>query len=171
MRLKHVARVQAGNRTFQLRSLDEGDVTEAWVGWFRDEQTRRFIAAARKECTVDTQRAYVRQVCESPRDLLLGLIDDAGTLCATSGVQGVGAAYPQGPWMGCLVDPSRRGQGVGKLLVSSVRDLLARECASKHVYAGIDRDNPTSVALFTACGFTPRPPRPDGSLVMGWSAS
>jgi RimJ/RimL family protein N-acetyltransferase len=169
MLLREPVKVSAGQSALELRSLSERDVTPAWISWFGDPDTQRFIAAARQPCTLETQRAYVRATTDSAHNLLVGLVDSCGQLWATSGVQGVGLEFPSGPWMGCLVDPARRGQGVGRTLISEVRNALVRECGCPAVYAGISSDNPRSAATFAACGFRRMPDRPDGSMVMCWS--
>ncbi len=169
MLLRDRVNVRVGQCALELRSLTEMDVTPAWISWFNDPDTQRFIAAARQPCTLESQRAYVRAASDSAHDLLLGLVDARGHLWATSGVQGVGLQFPHGPWMGCLVDPEKRGQGVGRTLVSEVRNALARQYRCMHVYAGISSDNSRSAAAFAACGFQRISDRPDGSMVMRWS--
>jgi RimJ/RimL family protein N-acetyltransferase len=169
MLLTQRMRVMQGNQAFQLRCLEEGDVNQAWISWFADSDTQRFIAAARKPVTLESQRAYVRDTAASADSLVLGLLDEDGTLCATSGVQGVGAEYPKGPWMGCLVAPSRRGRGIGTLIASSVPRFLAEHCGCRQVFAGIDAHNARSVAAFAASGFQQMPDRDDGSLVWRWT--
>lgn len=60
---------------FTLRPLEARDATQRYLDWFDDEDTRRFIVAARQRQSIESLRAFIEHSRTSDRSLLLGIFD------------------------------------------------------------------------------------------------
>lgn len=61
-----------GQRIF-LRQLVEEDVGEDYLGWMQDPLVTRYLESRDQTQTLDTLRAFVRNLNSSPRDYLFGI--------------------------------------------------------------------------------------------------
>ena len=58
-----------------LRHLEERDVGETYLAWMCDRETMQYLESRDQTHTLDTLRAFVRAMNESPRDCLLGIFE------------------------------------------------------------------------------------------------
>lgn len=56
-----------------LRSLEEVDVGDSYLKWMRDPQVTQYLASRDQDETIETLRAFVRNINASPRDYLFGI--------------------------------------------------------------------------------------------------
>lgn len=61
-----------GQRIF-LRQLAEENVSEDYLGWMQDPLVTRYLESRDQTQTLDTLRAFVRNLNSSPRDYLFGI--------------------------------------------------------------------------------------------------
>lgn len=61
-----------GQRIF-LRQLVEENVSEDYLGWMQDPLVTRYLESRDQTQTLDTLRAFVRNLNSSPRDYLFGI--------------------------------------------------------------------------------------------------
>ncbi|MFH1873170.1 MAG: GNAT family protein [Pseudomonadota bacterium] len=61
-----------GQRIF-LRQLGEENVGEDYLGWMQDPLVTRYLESRDQTQTLDTLRAFVRNLNSSPRDYLFGI--------------------------------------------------------------------------------------------------
>lgn len=132
------------------RTLNVDDVGERYVHALREQ--RRFLNNNPPSVTVDWQKQYVQRILDSDQDTIAGLfINDV--LAATSGIQSI---TPAGmATVGVFVlNPERRGRGLGKTLVWAASTLIPLTTAVAGVQADMVKSNTASLRAFLACGFT-----------------
>lgn len=69
--------VELRTERFLLRSLREGDVSEAYVSWLNDPEVNRYLEVRFTRQTLDSVRAYVASH-DDERRRLLGIFAEAG---------------------------------------------------------------------------------------------
>jgi len=63
-----------GERLY-LRSLEDSDIGEEYLGWLNDAEVTRYLETGKFPSTPETIRKYVEQFANSSSDILFGIID------------------------------------------------------------------------------------------------
>jgi len=140
---------EKGSDSYELGSIGEADVTDHYVKALQDQKS--YIQNIQADISLEKQRAYVKKICLSKDDGILGLFLN-GSLIGTSGVQNInGSGFTT---FGIFVfDKEDRGKGYGKILVWASTCLLSQSLGCKQFSAGMEKTNIPSFKAFKACGY------------------
>lgn len=133
-----------------VRVVGPNDVDQRYPDGLNDPVLRRFLAPSGSQQTLASVRAYVDTNLQARDAVLVGLFV-RGQLVGTSRIHDItrGAA-----WVGIAIfDGGYRGKGLGKKLLAAASEIAINQLGVHRLFAGIDRQNAASLALFGACGF------------------
>lgn len=139
---------------FRLRELTLEDVTERYLGWFRDTEAARHIASAAATRDLSDLREYVAARLNREDVLFLGIFDrTTGEHIGNLKYEPVNAAEGYAI-MGILIgEPAYRGRGVAaEVLAESARWLRDRR-QIKQIVLGVSTDNARAIRGYQAAGF------------------
>jgi [ribosomal protein S5]-alanine N-acetyltransferase len=139
---------------FRLRALTLDDVTERYLGWFRDTDAARHIASARDTRALADLSAYVAARLNRDDVLFLGIFDRAtGEHIGNLKYEPVNAVEGYAI-MGILIgEPEYRGRGVGtEVLVASARWLRDHRHITQ-IVLGVSTTNERAIRSYQAAGF------------------
>jgi RimJ/RimL family protein N-acetyltransferase len=139
---------------FQLRELTLEDVTERYLGWFRDPEAARHIASAGDTQALSDLRSYVAGRLNRDDVLFLGIFDrTTGEHVGNLKYEPVNAAEGYAI-MGILIgEPAYRGRGVAaEVLAASARWLRDRR-QIRQIVLGVSVDNERAIRGYQSAGF------------------
>ena len=139
---------------FQLRELTLEDVTERYLGWFRDDEAESRIASAGATRTLSDLTAFVAARLERDDVLFLGIFDrTTGAHIGNLKYEPVNAAEGYAI-MGILIgEPAYRGRGVAaEVLAASARWLRDRRQITQ-IVLGVSTDNERAIRSYQSAGF------------------
>ncbi|MGH8616791.1 MAG: GNAT family N-acetyltransferase [Burkholderiales bacterium] len=155
---------------FALRPLTPQDATGRYLGWLADADARRYIQAARGQCSLDGLRAYIAERVGRRDVLFLGIFEQAG-----GGHVGNIKYEPIDEAGGCaemgilIGDPGWRGRGVAREVIAASARWLRKHRGILRVCLGVERDNPLALAAYRRAGFkqtgVTRDPRVTGDVI------
>jgi [ribosomal protein S5]-alanine N-acetyltransferase len=159
---------------FLLRNIEEKDVTERYLNWFHDLQTRKYIAAASNTKSLLDIRRYVKERVNRDDVLFLGIFEKnsllhIGNIKYEPVNSELGYAI-----MGIMIgDPEYRGKGVGTEVLKASADWLKLHCNIKQIVLGVSEDNPGAIRSYEKAGFkladTPYIQKTlKGTITMAW---
>lgn len=139
---------------FFLRPLNESDVTEQYVSWFENEDTKRFIQTAKDSDSKAKLISYVQEKLAKPNVLFLGIFDK-------STKQHIGnIKFEPLDWdrnytiMGILIgEKDYRGKGVSTEILIKTAHYL-KEIGLKKMVLGVEKDNVAAIKSYQKVGFT-----------------
>lgn len=148
------APVEIATARFLLRPLTEHDVTERYLGWLRDAESRKFIiAAARTEGLLDLEQ-YVRD--RSGRDdiFFLGIFEKTNGLhIGNIKYEPVNSVLGYAI-MGILIgEPDWRGKGVAAEVLAATAKWLHQHRNIREIALGVDRTNIAAIGAYSKVGF------------------
>ena len=159
---------------FVLRELQEHDVSERYLGWFKDQDARANISAAATTRELDDLRRYVAD--RSGRDdvLFLGIFEKASGLhIGNVKYEPVDSANGYAV-MGILIgDPAFRGRGVATEVLAASGEWLKANRGIREIALGVHRRNAAAIKSYEKAGYrvgaTPRIPDADyDAVTMVW---
>ncbi|MDP9202128.1 MAG: GNAT family N-acetyltransferase [Gemmatimonadota bacterium] len=160
---------------FLLRELAESDATTRYLNWFRDSETRNYIASASRTKEIGDLRRYIRDRRDRRDVLFLGIFDKmSGTHIGNVKYEPVDE-YKGYAVMGMLIgDNAYRGKGVALEVLLASGEWLKSHRDLKEIVLGVRRDNSGAIRAYEKVGYrvavTPHlPPAAEDSLTMVWS--
>ncbi len=139
---------------FILREITLEDVTERYLGWFRDGESARHIASAATTQALSDLTAYVAARINREDVLFLGIFDLAtGEHIGNLKYEPVNTAQGYAI-MGILIgEPAWRGRGVAaEVLVASARWLREHRGITQ-IVLGVSVDNTRAIRGYQSAGF------------------
>lgn len=160
---------------FFLRNIEEEDVTERYLNWFHDSETRKFISAAANTKSLLDLRQYVNERVNRDDILFLGIFEKnsrlhIGNIKYEPVNTELGYAI-----MGIMIgDPFFRGKGVGTEVLKASAEWLKLHRNVKQIVLGVSKDNPGAIRSYEKAGFliayTPYIQKPiHGAITMVWN--
>jgi ribosomal-protein-alanine N-acetyltransferase len=168
------AKVEINTERFLLRELTEKDVTQRYLDWLSDSESKKFIAAATVVRKLSDLRQYVLERIGRDDILFLGIFEKAsglhiGNIKYEPVNSGLGYAI-----MGMLIgDPAYRSKGVAAEVLNASARWLKEHRSIRQILLGVSKDNLTAVKAYEKVGFvvadTPHIQKPmSGALTMIW---
>lgn len=139
---------------FLLRELTLEDVTERYLGWFRDGESARHIASAAATQALSDLTVYVAVRLDREDVLFLGIFDrTTGEHVGNLKYEPVNTAQGYAI-MGILIgEPAWRGRGVAaEVLVASARWLREHRGITQ-IVLGVSVDNARGIRGYQSAGF------------------
>lgn len=146
--------VQIFTKRFLLRDLTESDITETYLNWFDDEDTRTSIVTAATRQTLDSLRKYVNERINRSDILFLGIFDKEshmhiGNIKYEPLCSDLGYAI-----MGILIgDPNYRGKGVAQEVLIASGKWLKKKRNISQIILGVDNRNTKAIGAYQKVGF------------------
>jgi len=169
------SRVEILTERFRLRELTDVDVSERYLGWLRDREAKRYIAAAQQTPALSTLVEYVRQRVNRPDVLFLGIFEKMSGLHVgnikyepVDSVQGYAI-------MGILIgDPTFRGKGVAAEVLQASANWLRQHRGIRQILLGVSRENVGAIRAYDKVGFVEVTSahitkQNDETITMGWT--
>ena len=139
---------------FHLRELSEADVTDRYLGWFRDPVATRYISSAAATRELSDLRKYVGERVGRDDVLFLGIFDRAGGLHIGNIKYEPLDSHQGYAIMGILVgDPAYRGKGVASEVLKVSAQWLRSHRGITQIILGVGSDNRAAVRAYEAAGF------------------
>jgi ribosomal-protein-alanine N-acetyltransferase len=137
---------------FRLREISEADVSERYLGWFRDNETRAYVAAAAGD--LEDLRQYVRERVGRDSILFLGIFDKQNGLhVGNVKYEPVDSAKGYAI-MGILIgDAAYRGQGTATEVLRASGQWLRDHRNIKQIALGVHRDNVAAIRAYERVGY------------------
>jgi RimJ/RimL family protein N-acetyltransferase len=136
--------------TVVLRPLERGDLA-ALRSWVPDEDALVRFAGNYFSWPLDDPQLDVHVASAGPRRLVLAALDGDGAFVghATLTVQPGGVGHLGG----IIVDPGRRGEGLGRALVGALVQRGFGELGLHRLQLWVDPGNAAAIASYEAAGF------------------
>lgn len=104
-----------------LEPFNEGFVSEAYLGWLKDEETTRWLVKAGPEVGLDEVRSFCRQMMDSPDDCFFAvLLRETGRHVGNLRIGAIDWAGRTSRFGVMIGDPAARGRGLGTELMGLV---------------------------------------------------
>ena len=137
---------------FFLRSLDNSDATERYLGWLKDPEVTRFIEVRLQEPSIENIRSYIA-LHDNRSSFLLGVFSKDNGL-HIGNYRARCDFYHQTATLGVMIgDRQHWGRRIILETRASVLDFLFKEIGMAKVYGGCDANNVPAVFNFKAQGF------------------
>lgn len=165
--------VEIISERFLIRELGVDDVTERYLGWLGDPETKKYIAAAAMTKGLSDLRRYVQERTNRDDVLFLGIFDrSTGAHVGNIKYEPVDAELGYAV-MGVLIgEPAYRGRGVTPEILRSTAQWLKKHRNIKQIVLGVSKDNYDAIRAYEKAGFavapTPYIPQSTDSLTMVW---
>ena len=139
---------------FRLRELTLEDVTERYLGWFRDPEAARHIASAGATHTLSDLTAFVAARLNRDDVLFLGIFDrTTGEHIGNLKYEPVNAAEGYAI-MGILIgEPEYRGRGVAAEVLAASAQWLRDRRQITQIVLGVSTDNERAIRSYQSAGF------------------
>lgn len=166
-------RTEILSERFVLRELTVSDVTERYLGWLRDPETRKYIATASSTQGLVDLRAYVEERVDRDDVLFLGVFDrTTGMHIGNIKYEPVDSELGYAV-MGVLIgEPAYRGKGVTPEILRASTGWLRENRNIKQIILGVSKDNHGAIRAYEKSGFavasSPFIPDTPGALTMVW---
>jgi RimJ/RimL family protein N-acetyltransferase len=148
------ATVEITTARFLLRELTEEDVTQRYLGWLSDSESKKFIAAATAVQKLSDLRQYVLERVGRDGILFLGIFEKA------SGLHIGNIKYePVNSDLGYAItgmligDPAYRGKGVATEVLNASARWLKEHRNIRQILLGVSKDNLAAVRAYEKVGF------------------
>jgi ribosomal-protein-alanine N-acetyltransferase len=136
----------------ELKTLTHSDATSQYLDWFKTENIKKHIYAAKSEQTIDTIRQYIEEKLQSDNTLFLGIFRDdthIGNIKFDAIDRKKGSAE-----MGIMIgEESWRGKGVFAESMNSACEFLKSKHGIKKVILGVEKENTPAVKAYEKLGF------------------
>ena len=169
-----MATVEITTERFLLRELTEEDVTQRYLGWLSDSESKKFIAAATAVQKLSDLRQYVLERVGRDGILFLGIFEKASGLhIGNIKYEPVDSALGYAI-MGMLIgDLAYRGKKVGAEVLNASAGWLKEHRNIRQIVLGVSKDNHAAVKAYEKAGFvvadTPHIQKPmPGAITMVW---
>ncbi len=139
---------------FLLRELAEEDVTERYLSWFSDDDTRKFISATSNTKSFSDLRQYVLERIGRNDILFLGIFEkNSGVHIGNIKYEPVDTNLGYAI-MGILIgDIEYRGKGAGTEVLKASAQWLKLHRNINQIVLGVSRDNPIAIRSYEKTGF------------------
>lgn len=139
---------------FVLRSLSEQDASERYLGWLSDASTARFITTAAATRALSELKAYVRERCDQPDILFLGIFERVSGLHIGNIKYEPIDLRDRYAVMGILIgEEAWRGKGVAAEVITTSAAWLHEQHGIFEIVLGVELDNAAAIAAYESCGF------------------
>jgi ribosomal-protein-alanine N-acetyltransferase len=140
---------------FQLRELTLEDVTERYLGWFRDPAAARHIVSAGATRTLADLTTFVAARLNREDVLFLGIFDKTtGEHVGNLKYEPVNAVEGYAI-MGILIGaPEYRGRGVAAEVLAASARWLRDHRQIREIVLGVSTDNERAIRSYQSAGFT-----------------
>lgn len=139
---------------FLLRPLTPDDATDRYLGWLRQEETRRYILSADQIGSLADLRRYLAEKSERQDVVFLGIFErerggHIGNIKYEPVKTGEGYAL-----MGILIgEPAWRARGVAQEVIAASAQWLQAHRGISRVVLGVERDNELAISAYRKSGF------------------
>lgn len=139
---------------FILRELTGEDVTERYLGWLLDPDTRKYITAAALTEGLDDVRRYVEARMGRDDVIFLGIFEK-GTGLHIGNIKYEPVNSEQGyAVMGIMIgDPGYRSIGAGTEVLKASSDWLKQHRNIRQILLGVSDQNPAAIRSYEKVGF------------------
>ncbi len=139
---------------FVLRSLCEHDASERYLGWLSDAATARFIISAGTAKDLSELKAYLRERCERPDILFLGIFERGSGLHIGNIKYEPIDVHNRYAVMGILIgEAAWRGKGVAGEVIATSAEWMRDSLGICEIVLGVEVDNLAAIAAYENCGF------------------
>jgi len=139
---------------FLIRPLDPTDVSDRYLSWLNDENTKRWITSAKDTKQLRELQQYVQERAKRDDVCFLGIFDKKrnlhiGNIKYEPIILSIKCAV-----MGVLIgDPDYRGRGVFSEVFLSTAKMLNFCYGIQTIYLGVDVANQSAVKAYRSIGF------------------
>lgn len=139
---------------FILRSLAADDVSDRYLGWFRDPDAERFIDAAKTTSALSDLERYVRERVGRDDVVFLGIFEKE-TQLHIGNIKYEPVNSEEGfAVMGILVgDASYRGKGVTSEVLAATTRWLKENRRIRTIRLGVAKGNYQAIRAYEKAGF------------------
>jgi ribosomal-protein-alanine N-acetyltransferase len=139
---------------FVMRELSERDVTQRYLDWFSDSETKTYISSAPTTKNLVDLRRYVAERMGRADVLFLGIFDKASGLHIGNVKYEPVDATLRYAVMGILVgDAAFRGKSVAAEVLRASGLWLKEHRNIDQIVLGVDRDNTGAIRAYEKVGF------------------
>ena len=136
-----------------LKILNVKDVSEKYVGWFRDQETVAFSDNQYRAFSLDGQREYVMSCLSNNSCDLYGIFDENFHI-GNVFINGLESVHRRAEISYLVGERSYWGKGVGSFAVSMIVGLAATKYDLYKLFAGVAKGNVASQKVLEKNGFT-----------------
>lgn len=153
-RREMTAKVEINTERFLLRELTEDDVTQRYLGWLSDSESKKFIAASATVRKLSDLRQYVLERIGRDDIIFLGIFEKTnglhiGNIKYDPVNSGLGYAI-----MGMLIgDSAYRSKGVATEILNASARWLKEHRNIRQILLGVSKDNLAAVKAYEKVGF------------------
>ena len=138
---------------YSLRSLDETDATERYLGWLKDPSVVRFLNASRQEHSIETIRQFIASH-DNRISFLFGIFDKDGG-GHVGNFEAVCDPYHKTAKLGVMIgDQEHWGRRVVLEVRAVIMDFLFKAVGMFKVYGQCHSNSTPAVFNYKAQGFT-----------------
>jgi ribosomal-protein-alanine N-acetyltransferase len=150
--------------------LTPAHVSSAYVGWLNDPEINQYLESRFVAHTIESTRAFVGSVLDSPDSLFLGIrAPDTGTHVGNIKLGPISAYHRTGD-IGLLIgERSAWGKGVGTSAIEGLVRIATEQLSLRKLTAGCYASNIGSRRAFEKAGFLLEGVRPKQFLLNGRS--
>ena len=141
-----------------MRELGLGDVGERYLGWLREPDAKKYIAAAAVTTGLEDLRRFVLERANRHDVLFFGIFDrSTGVHIGNIKFEPVDSELGYAI-MGVLIgDPAYRGTGVTPEVLRSTAAWLKKNRGINEIVLGVSRDNRGAIRAYEKAGFSVAP--------------
>lgn len=139
---------------FLLRPLVENDVTDRYLKWLGDADSRKFITFAAKDKSLSDLKQYVRDRIDRDDIFFLGIFEkDTGLHIGNIKYEPVNSELGYAI-MGLMIgDPAYRGRGVAAEVLWASAQWLKKYRKIKQILLGVSTQNTAAIHAYEKVGF------------------
>jgi glutamate-1-semialdehyde 2,1-aminomutase len=142
-----------GDRVY-LRTLEPGDVNEAYLSWLNDPEVTRFLQTGASPATLASLRRYVGQLAQSPDTILLAIAEKDTSRHVGNIKLGPIHRIHRRADLGIMIgDKARWGLGYAQEAVGLLLDHAFNRLNLHKVTLGVDAGHGQAVRLYRDLGF------------------
>ncbi|TAE30391.1 MAG: N-acetyltransferase [Candidatus Kapaibacterium sp.] len=142
-----------GNHIY-LRLLTPEDVGNDYVSWMNDSEITQYLESRWSAYTLETVRAFVKAMCDSPKDFLFGMFLNATNQhIGNIKIGNVNAIHRYGDVGLIIGDKASWGKGIASEAISLVTQYGFEELNLHKLIAGMYEQNVGSYKAFLKSGY------------------
>jgi RimJ/RimL family protein N-acetyltransferase len=139
---------------FILRPLQESDVTQEYLKWFRDDSIKKFINAAPNTRDLEALKNYINERAGRDDIIFFGIFDKLNGL-HIGNIKFEPVNFELGfAIMGILIgNEGYRGKGVASEILQSTARWLKQHHEIREILLGVSRENISAIKAYQRVGF------------------
>jgi len=160
-----------------MRKLKKSDASVRYISWLRDNETKKYISAAKEARTLEDLERYISSKSTKPDVLFLGIFEkNTGTHIGNIKYEPIDSRLGYAV-MGILIgDKDFRGKGVAVEVIAGTAEWLRAKRGVRWVLLGVNKENIPAIRAYEKLGFSianfPYLPAPsESALYMVWDLS